>query len=341
MENIAYYFGSATIYRSGIIMSLAIVAAVAIAVILWCYAGGKFSAIIPVVTIGLVSSFFFSRLIYWYCCFEQYNGFFDAMFDIGHGGFSLFGAMAGVIIAVFISRLLGLVKDLPALLDCFAPAGALGICIGRLSAFFTADDKGKTMSDSLSAQKGFPFAVSVTNEATGTVEYRFPTFFYEALAAFAIFVFVIMLFSSVYFKGTRKKGTVALMFFSLFGATQTVLESTRYDSLFLHSNGFLSLMQIASAVMLVVPVVVFSVQGLKSKSKGSNPIFLWVISALFIGSAGYLEYYVQRHGSAGAVIYPIMIACLVTVSMFTFLYASKLTSKSDYYEQPSWDEEEF
>lgn len=324
MENIAYYLGLAELYRPGLLVAAAILMSVFCTVILWGFTRNKISEVLPTIGICLVLGSFCSRLVYWYCCYEQYDGFFDALFDFGHGGYSIFGAITGVFLGALLARGLKLVGNLTVLLDCIAPAGALGICIGRLSGFFTADDKGKTLAEGISSKQGFPLTVAVTNDVVGTTEWRFPTFFYESLAAFAIFIFSILIFGSVYIKGTRKKGTVVLMFMSLFGATQTVLESTRYDSLFMRSNGFLSIMQIASAVMLVAPVIAFGIAGIKSRRPHRSPLLLWIVSAALVGVAGYLEYYVQRHSSSGAVIYPIMLACLMVISLATFLYASRV-----------------
>ena len=42
-------------------------------------------------------------------------------------------------------------------------------------------------------------------------------------------------------------------------------------------------------------------------------IILWVLSAAGLGAAGYMEYYVQRHGSQAAFAYSVMSAALAVV----------------------------
>ncbi|MBQ6570273.1 MAG: prolipoprotein diacylglyceryl transferase [Clostridia bacterium] len=318
MENVAYYFGSATIYRSGMLVALGVLVAALCMIFLWKSIGGKLYSVNCFLVLSLMLGTLGSRLVYWYCCYEQYDSIFSAIFSVGHGGFSIFGAMIGVLLSALILCAMRIVNDMTRLFDCIAPSGALAIAIGRLAGFFTADDKAKTFNEGALPQ-GFPFSVKVINEVTGTSEWRFPTFFYESLAAAAIFMMCIFLFNAVYFKRTIRKGVVFWIFLSFYGATQAVLESTRYDALFLHSNGFLSLMQMACAAMLLVSIVVVGIKGLRSLDR-KNPTFLFISTLALMGAAGYLEYYVQRHGSLSVSIYPIMFACLLAVSIITFIY---------------------
>jgi hypothetical protein len=76
------------------------------------------------------------------------------------------------------------------------------------------------------------------------------------MAAFAVFLVLLVLFFAFrhrsWKKGIRSDGDVFLFFIALFGAAEILLDSTRYDSSFLRSNGFVSITQRWGAVGLLV-----------------------------------------------------------------------------------------
>ena len=96
----------------------------------------------------------------------------------------------------------------------------------------------------------------------------------------------------------------------LYCAMQAVLDSTRYDSLFLRSNGFVSLVQILCLVTLVTALVVFSVRMVKAAGFHPGFLLLWIPALALLGGAGYMEYFVQRHGDQAAFAYGTMSLCL-------------------------------
>lgn len=324
MNSTVFFFSDQNIYRAGIIIAAAIFVAVVCVYLLWKIADKKDSAPIFIfISASLVAAPLFSRLVYWYCCYEQYSGIASAFFQKSTGGYSLLGAMIGIMLVAVILHFTKIIPDFLALLDCIAPAGAVCIAIGRLAAFFSADDKGKIIVTSPKLQR-LPFAIEVYNESSCVSEWRFATFFFESLAGFAIFIAVFILFHFIYTKQRFIKGSAFFMFMSLFAAAQATLESTRYDSLFLRSNGFISLMQIASIIMLIIPVIFFSIKSVRSSGMSVLHIIVWVMSVLSLAIAAYLEYYVQRHADASSLCYPLMFICLLTVSALTFVLDSKI-----------------
>ena len=87
-------------------------------------------------------------------------------------------------------------------------------------------------------------------------------------------------------------------------------DSTRYDALFLRSNGFVSLEQIVCAVVIFAVLVLYSVRSLLVRRfRFWHPI-LWVLALAGLGTAGYMEYYVQRHGNEYIFAYSLMCAGL-------------------------------
>ena len=101
------------------------------------------------------------------------------------------------------------------------------------------------------------------------------------------------------------------------GASQVVLDSTRYDSLFFRSNGFVSVVQVLGALALVLAVILFSRRMVKARGFRAWQILLWLLIAIAIAGAGYMEYYVQRWGSKALFAYSVMSACLLFVICLT------------------------
>lgn len=117
------------------------------------------------------------------------------------------------------------------------------------------------------------------------------------------------------------------MFLLLYCAGQIVFDSTRYDALFLPSNGFVSLEQILCAAALAAVLAMYAVRSVKTL--GLRPCTLsagcwrWPASA----ARAIWKYYVQRHGDRYVLAYGVMSACLLVYVLVTWLtYRSTLRS---------------
>lgn len=317
MSQIAFFIGSFSIYWFGIIIAVALLAATAVAVLCRKMQGKDSRAVLFVAGAGSFLSLYLSCIVHWYCCDEQYESFMAAVSNIKEGGFSILGVFIGSVLAVFLAKLIGLEKDAASLFDCIAPGGALGISIGRLGAMFTSSDKGKVIIDHPLFQR-LPFAVQV-NEGSG--EWQLATFAFESFAAAVGFFICLTMFSRIY-SGQRggvnyRHGDAALIFTAFYGATQAVLESTRYDALFMRSNGFVSMMQVLSSIALVAVLVVFSVRAVKSTGYTQSYLVTWISTLLLIVAAMMLEYLVQRNGEKAVLFYACMIVCMMSVFFTT------------------------
>lgn len=307
MDRIAFIIGESFIFWSPIILALAALVAACWFIGLYlsrsCNGIGTFMA----VPLAFVFSMALSRLIHWYCRTDSYPSFEAAMTDYTSGGYALLGVVAGCILAACVLRLIQVVKDLPEMLDCMAIAGAAGICIGRCSSFFNSSDRG----DILEGITTLPMVYPVTNSVTGAVEYRFATFVLQSAVAGGIFVVLLLFWLLMKNKG--KSGDTGLLFALMYGASQAMFDSTRYDSLYLRSNGFVSLVQIAGAAGVLLAVVWFSVRLCRSRRWHWWYVALWLPVLGMLGGAGYMEYHVQRHGDQAQFAYTVMSGCLIGV----------------------------
>lgn len=218
-------------------------------------------------------------------------------------------------LAAAVLRLVFLHRNLPEMLDCMSLAGLAGIAVGRLASFFNSTDRGQIVTTTQS----LPWVYPVTNAVSGAAEYRLATFVIQAMAALFLFAALTVF----YLRGTKRRklkdGDTCLIFLMCYGASQVILDSTRYDSLFFRSNGFVSIVQVLGALGLALAVVFFSVCMVKARGFRFWQVLLWLLIAGAIGGAGFMEYYVQRHGNEAVFAYSVMTACLLGAVLLTLV----------------------
>ena len=319
MEQIAFISGNSVFYWNSVVLALAAGAASCIFLAFYL-PGGRPGAAAAAVPGALVLSLFFGRLLHWYFRPDSYPGFWSAITDYTSGGYALMGCFVGCAAATGLVRLLRLEPFAPAMLDAMSLGGCAGIAVGRLACFFSAADRGQLMPFT-----ALPLAYPVNNVVTGAPEYRLATFVLQAMAAALIFAALAVFFL---LGKKRRTGDVTLLFLLLYGLTQAVLDSTRYDSLYLRSNGFVSAVQLLSAAALVGVSALFSARMVKGRGMRRRYVPLWIGMLALLGGAGYMEYFVQRHGDRALFSYAIMTACLgifTALSLLTYRAAVKST----------------
>lgn len=331
MEKIALITGGAYLYWSSIILALAVLAAICSFAALYLYKGGSGFALFVTIPVAAVLSLLLSRLIHWYCRTDAYESLAAALGNHSWGGYALMGVFAACMLTACVLRLLRIEKNLPRALDCMALAGGVGIAAGRFASVFNTADRGMLLPENV----GFPFASSVSNAVSGMVENRLATFMLQSMVTALI---TVALLAFLLWHELRKKpardGDICLLFLNAYGASQVILDSTRYDSLFLRSNGFVSIVQILGAVAMAVAVVIFSVRMVKNGGLKKYHFAIWTALLALLGGAGYMEYYVQRHGDQAAFAYSIMGTCLVGfVAVTVLIYVLAVRSPREPAEQ--------
>ena len=316
MERIAFISGGIFIYWSSIILSLAALAAIAIFAAMYLEKSGDVVGASVTVPLAMVASLVLSRLIHWYCRSDAYESMAAALTDYTKGGYALMGVFIACLAVAAVLRLFRVVKNLLQMYDSMAIGAGVGIAVGRLASLFNASDRGMALPESV----GFPFAFPVTNTVSGVVENRLATFMIQSgvVAAVVMLLVLYMLISKIA-KHKIPDGDVALIFLLAYGASQIICDSTRYDSLFLRSNGFVSVVQILGLVAMVVPIVVFSVRTVKNMGIKWFHFVLWTLILGMMGLGGYMEYYVQRHGNEAAFAYSLMATALIAIVLLTLV----------------------
>ena len=315
MDKLAFINGETLIYWNSIVYTLA--AATTICFFLAFYLGKRgnavagFAAVPLSMAIGLVAARFF----HWYCRADSYESFASAMTDYTSGGYALMGIFLGCFLTAVILRLLFLHTNFPKMLVCMAVSGCAGIAVGRLASLFNSSDRGQVIEN----LKTLPFVYPVTNAVSGALEYRLATFMIQSMVALLLFAGLSAYYLGKDPKGRRKAGDTALIFLLIYGASQVVLDSTRYDSLFFRSNGFVGVVQVLGALGLALAIILFSRRMVKAWGLKFWQFLLWIPIAAGIGCGGFMEYYVQRRGNEAAFAYSVMSGCLIGVIALTLL----------------------
>ena len=313
MEQIAFIVDHTYIYWNSIITALASATAVCVFWALLLARGKRFSAGFLMIPLAVGLSLVFSRLIYWY--FRPENEMnLKALIKLGMTGeAALSGVFAGCFLAAVLIRLVRLTDSLPELLDCLCLAGGIGIALGRLGAFFDASARGMLMP----AYMGMPWVSIITNPVTGAEEHRLATFFLQAIVTGAI-TLVFLIFYLIR-RDRIRDGDISLLFLQCYGAAQVILDSTRYDSLYFRSNGFVSVVQVLGALAVTMGMIVFGARMAYAGGwKKWYPV-LWMPQLACLGLAGYMEYHVQRCGNEALFAYGSMGAALAAVVVLTLV----------------------
>lgn len=302
MEQIALIFDHIYVYWSDVVRLLAVCAGVCAFLALYLKKEKRGLSAVIFVPLALVLSLYLSRLAHRYFRPDSYETMEAVLHPLLPGGYALAGAFAGCILAGVLLRLVRLTQDLPELLDCVSIGGSLGIALGRLAPFFNSSDRGKILTTNV----GLPWVITGINPVSGETECRIAVFLLQAIACGLIFL-VLLLF---YRTAKRRAGDTALLFLLFYGASQVILDSLRYDSLYFRSNGFVSVAQVLGAAAIALAVIVFGVRLVRAGGWKKWYFGLWLFQAACFGLAGYMEYHVQRHGSEALFAYSIMGAAL-------------------------------
>lgn len=307
MNPVAAILDTLVLYRYSLILALASAAGICFFMACCSHAGISSQRAAAAALTTVVLSLPLSRLVYWYARPDSFDSFVQALTSASTEELALVGVPAGCALAALLA---GERNHRKTMLDCMSIAGCGAIALGRLGCFFTETNRGQVMARLTS----LPWAYPVAN-ASGQMEYRFATFLFQAAFAAVLGIFLAVIF----LRGRHRPGDIAILFLLFYSASQIILDSTRYDSLYLRSNGFVSMVQVLSAVSLAAMLVLLSIRAVKQCGLKLWMFPIWVSLAGLLGGTGYMEYYVQRHGREAAFAYSIMGTCLTAAALLGFI----------------------
>ncbi len=224
------------------------------------------------------------------------------------GGFSMAGAILGVILAALITQRWQRLTP-GALLDAAAMGMPIGIIIMRLAQPLCDFGWGHQYESAR-----FAFLEELDVFLTPDLLGLHPVFIYEALATLAVFGVLVLLNSS----GQFRRGDLLLSFLLLYGGVQTVMESM-LNSGHMRVIHFVKISQVAAMVMAVIPLIIWSVRLAKARPGSALRIgSAWALAAVCILSGVVQEFSVEGQDNpyfsvviVGAVMAVLLIAATV------------------------------
>ena len=186
-----------------------------------------------------------ARIYYCLFNFDYYRNNLIEVLKVWEGGLAIHGGIIAGILFLFIYTRRHRI-NLFDITDSIAPALALGQAIGRWGNFFNMEAYGPKTTIFELRRLHIPNFVIDGMYINGT--YHHPTFFYESIACFIIFI-VLIIISRI---KNVKLGQTTGIYFILYGIVRFFIESLRQDSLML---GSLKSAQLVSILMLLIGIV--------------------------------------------------------------------------------------
>ena len=185
-----------------------------------------------------------ARAYYVIFSYDNYRGNFIQMLNLRAGGLAIHG---GIIAGVIVSYIVAKRKKIKFsnLADLIMPQVALAQAIGRWGNFFNSEAHG--------GPTNLPWAITVYGEKVH------PTFLYESIWCFFIFIFLIFLSNKIKFNGQ-----IALLYAMLYSFERFWVEGLRTDSLMI---GQFRQAQVLSLVVFILALSAYIYQLRKYKKK--------------------------------------------------------------------------
>ena len=203
--------------------------------------------LIPVSLIG-------ARLYYIVFNLDYYFNNPDEIFNVRSGGMAIYGGLIAGVITIYIFCKKKKISILD-LLDYIIPYIALGQSIGRWGNFINKEAYGTITT--------LPWKMGIYKQ--GTLQYVHPTFLYESISTFLIFLLLLKIG-----KKRRFKGEPTCIYLILYPFVRMLIESIRIDSLMLFNFRISGLL---SGVLFVTFCIIWILNVKKvKKTKQKNTI---------------------------------------------------------------------
>lgn len=259
MENsLAFIYGNIEISWFAVFVTLGCFAGIALACILRKLQKAMLSDIFILTTLAVPLALIFSRLQYCIFSSHSFNNIWE-MLNFANGGYGLYGAILGVVIAAFIVNKRFDMGGAGKLLDCAAIGSLIPITMGRFATHFTGTEIGYEVS----------FETFTVYDAEGQIN-NLAVYMLDGIVSAMIFVICLGFFIKHFNKSidgkTSSDGKTALVMLALHGTNQVVMDSMRSDALKLGANDFIKISQIIGIVCCVAVVVYFIVKTIINES---------------------------------------------------------------------------
>lgn len=275
LENVpqGFYIGNFYIAIYGCLIALGVIAGIYMAAHMAKVTGQDPDLYWDFAIYAVIFSIVGARIYYVVFEWEQYKDNFLSVFNLRQGGIAIYGAVIGAFTTLFIYCKIK--KKAPLLMgDTAMPGLILGQVIGRWGNFFNREVFGEytdslfamRLPESMVRQRDISELIRA-NMAEGTNYIQVhPTFLYESVLNFILFVFML-----IYHKHKKFDGEICLLYLGGYGIIRFFVEGIRTDQLKLWNTG-IAVSQVLGIVLFVVSVAVDVVVrvNIKKKSKAEE-----------------------------------------------------------------------
>lgn len=227
-----------------------------------------------------------------------------------HGGFALWGAVGGAVLAAFlVSR--SRKHSFASLLDLMAAPAALMICVARFAEAFSGEGHGPALENEAFCF----FPLCVWNEMWE--EWELAVFIFEGIAALVILILMLL------YKPSRP-GDGARKFLILYGACQVLLESLRRDN-FLRWL-FVRVSQLTAVIIMLLMIICAIVRWTKAQTKAmpkKKLVLYTIFFFLFVGGCIGIEFAVDKSDWPNEILYSLLAVCAAGLGVTTWNVAMK------------------
>lgn len=252
ISRIAFCIGDITIYWYAVLIVFAIILA-----LIWCALhsgrfGIKFEDILDLAIFVIPISIICARLYYVAFSWDYYYNNLNEIFNIKDGGLAIYGGIIGGVITILIGSKIKKIKPLD-ITDYVAPVLALAQSIGRWGNYINIEAYGYETSNSI---------IKMEIIENGIVKYVHPTFLYESICTFIIFIIL-----SIVSKKRKFSGEITYKYIICYSFARFIIEGLRTDSLMFYNC---RISQILSMALFIVFSSILIYKKIKHRALSKN-----------------------------------------------------------------------
>ena len=226
-----------------------------------------------------------------------------AMVRLNTGGYSLYGALAGACLAAVVAA--KIVKEKPArCLDVLAPA---------FLAFTACERLGERWIETFGLSRGLTLEVFFQPWIAVVDDYE--TWFLMTWRIEFVIAVLLCVILTIKLLKPHRDGNVFLMYMLLFGATQVIMESLRYDG-HMTVRSFVRMEQILSMVLLGVAVIILAVRNWNKRRALALAVLISI--PVVTGIAVGIEFMIDRTDISRLLLYAVFIILVAVPAVLGF-----------------------
>ena len=252
INRVAFSIFGLQVYWYGILIAFGFILAIFLAMRACKEYGIAPNDIMDLLLLALPAAIIGARLYYVIFSWQDYRNNLLGIFDIHQGGLAIYGGVIAALITGYVfakKRKIGVLK----LFDFTIPYLSLGQAIGRWGNFVNQEAHG--------VQTSLPWRMQIYDPDMMKYISVHPTFLYESLWDFCLFLFLI------WFRKRKKlQGEVFTLYLAIYGLGRCFIEGLRTDSLYL---GPLRVSQWVAGICFVVFTSLFIIRRIRRKSFAS------------------------------------------------------------------------